>query len=1037
MYKLKEIFNDIKTGQPFCFVRINDGEVKAILDTNAFVSRASDKSSKLMSEKINNIITDNFLHDHLYIGIPCELCYKQYHDHVMHKLIKKNYLNYFDANLLINVNYNKTLEVLSTHLHNRNVVIIGNDLCIKNIEYLKEFNIKVVDTITISTKYAFETDYERLSDKKFDNNTFIITLCGPLGRVLCYEWFKNNTTLSCLDLGSFFDPLLQNKSYFYHTNNFQFCLNCYPTSYSGFSDIFNYCTNNVSKECYYLPTLDAHLYHFGHDYNRIINNTIIRLEKEPDNPLLHIVLTYAKIQKSILWKLVNYENDLNEGFILQCPNEFSALISIIREHKPKTILEIGFLVGTSSMTFLENSEAVVTSIELKESKYTNQAKDILDTLYPGRHTLIFGDSTIVVPTLSDVYDMIFVDGGHDYDTALQDIINGYYHAHNSTVVIIDDVVNYTEEFKSSWTHGPTTAVNIAIKNKLITPFLQDEFEYGRGIIACKYNKKIDIKNITCNIENITDNDLIDKYTNILFITRLLNSLNKEELLNEGYTYQNHSLFFELMSICKKYQPFNVLEIGFLYGVSSLMFLLNTPANVTSIEINRTNPNITIGKQSLTKMFSNRFTLLYGDSNEVLQVLSDNNNVYDMIFIDGNHDKNHLLFDYTLLTTMCTTNTIFILNDVVKNPNLYMSWNFGPNELYDYLISNDYIDVILCKSYGSGRGLAVFTLKKKITENLIKCFTKSELEQIIYRKEYTSTIMSYFLRVYFTYFHLILTDDDYFALLLRIDSITHFESMFTRYVPELVKVKTLEVLKDKYKPSNTIIPKIIHLIYFNKKPLKDYNYKCINSIIQHMPDYMIYIYNDIEPIDNEWNKIKLFSNVNIVQTNRITYYDDFKIEYVQYEADILRLELLYKYGGIYIDTDMFIFKNFENLIKTGVYYGIEKGGAMINSIIISEPNNGFIKELLHSLKTGLRIGQWGAHIRDIPKLLLDTYPYYMYKYDVHLLDYEYFFNIHWSEKHVLNDPNFKITEKMYGVHLYDTILHDMLSECLLLNKPVIQ
>ena len=43
------------------------------------------------------------------------------------------------------------------------------------------------------------------------------------------EWFEKNKSLTCLELGSYFDPLLNNKSYMYHTGNLLYCNICNPS----------------------------------------------------------------------------------------------------------------------------------------------------------------------------------------------------------------------------------------------------------------------------------------------------------------------------------------------------------------------------------------------------------------------------------------------------------------------------------------------------------------------------------------------------------------------------------------------------------------------------------------------------------------------------------------------------------------------------------------------------------------------------------------------------------------------------------------
>jgi predicted O-methyltransferase YrrM len=95
----------------------------------------------------------------------------------------------------------------------------------------------------------------------------------------------------------------------------------------------------------------------------------------------------------------------------------------------RSIAEIGFNAGVSSFNFLDaNREAAVYSFELGYYGYTSAAKWHLDRMFPRRHRLIIGDSVQTVPQFHARhpglrFDLIFIDGGHLYDTALADLRN--------------------------------------------------------------------------------------------------------------------------------------------------------------------------------------------------------------------------------------------------------------------------------------------------------------------------------------------------------------------------------------------------------------------------------------------------------------------------------------------------------------------------------------------------------------------------------------------------------------------------------------
>ena len=239
----------------------------------------------------------------------------------------------------------------------------------------------------------------------------------------------------------------------------------------------------------------------------------------------------------------------------------------------------------------------------------------------------------------------------------------------------------------------------------------------------------------------------------------------------------------------------------------------------------------------------------------------------------------------------------------------------------------------------------------------------------------------------------------------------------------------------YPKQNGEIPKIIHYIYLGGRPIQNYHYRCIMSALLHMPDeYKIYIHCNEEPIDNiYWDKLKTNSRVSIKHVECPEYFDGFRLNYIQYKADVLRMNIIYEYGGIYLDTDMLIVKNFEDILKSnkGLYISKElddiKSG-LINSFIAAKPKNEFIKLWLETFKSGLRMNIWAYHIRDSNMLLLLKNPHYLYKYEIEILPSINFFPVHWTQRSIFegNEP-YIFDEKSYGCHLWDTILGDVLKE----------
>ena len=262
------------------------------------------------------------------------------------------------------------------------------------------------------------------------------------------------------------------------------------------------------------------------------------------------------------------------------------------------------------------------------------------------------------------------------------------------------------------------------------------------------------------------------------------------------------------------------------------------------------------------------------------------------------------------------------------------------------------------------------------------------------------------------------------------------------LPDSIKQTSIEKLMTLY-PADPCaeIPKIIHLLYFGETEFYNFHHRCVHSMIQYMPDYDIRIYNAKEPVGNKyWDDIKKQARVSIHKIDPPVFYDGFELKHFQYKADVVRLELLYEHGGVYLDLDMLIVRPFHDVFASGhsFYISEERAGirSLINAFLAAKPKNEFIKLWLDSFKSGLRLGIWAHHIRDSNKQLIDDNPHYIHKYRMKILDGQLFMQLHWQDTvafiHSETTP-YEFPPQSYGTHLWETILGDVMRKNEFLHK----
>ncbi len=208
-----------------------------------------------------------------------------------------------------------------------------------------------------------------------------------------------------------------------------------------------------------------------------------------------------------------------------------------------------------------------------------------------------------------------------------------------------------------------------------------------------------------------------------------------------------------------------------------------------------------------------------------------------------------------------------------------------------------------------------------------------------------------------------------------------------------------------------IPKLIHCCWFGngiKGKLID---DCMKSWDLKLPDYEIV----------EWNESNFDVNAHpytkcAVENKRWAFVSDYA-----------RLKILYEHGGIYLDTDMYVLKSFNDFIDTNyeLVLGKEDNIHISAGMIAATPHHPYVLDLLNYYDTQYEFVT-------IPRILTKVYEENKHNYNqskIKIFEFLYFYPFSANEIKNFTVKNFTVNDKngaanttapteSYAVHMWN-------------------
>ena len=202
-----------------------------------------------------------------------------------------------------------------------------------------------------------------------------------------------------------------------------------------------------------------------------------------------------------------------------------------------------------------------------------------------------------------------------------------------------------------------------------------------------------------------------------------------------------------------------------------------------------------------------------------------------------------------------------------------------------------------------------------------------------------------------------------------------------------------------------IPKVIHQIYIGEKRIPDQQLIWQRTWKDYNPGWQFIFWDDA--------KLK---NIGFINKDAFKY-----CKSIASKVDLIRYEIIYKFGGLYIDTDFECLKSIDSFFHDKDFIACRQnpsGPTVANGFIAATPQHRIIEKLINDTpKRCVTHKSKGCVEKFGPRFLTDVIDEIYgseFKYSKNF-DPKNIYPYMWTKRHSLNDDFKKIYPESYAVH----------------------